>query len=423
MNDMSSMSRESRKDQLRRRMITPGTPRRLPEEDSEEVVKRAHKKAVRRRLRVLVAVLVLLAVCAGVLYWYQRFYQLKTAVPGWERQLEREEGSFVGYERFGENLLKYSKDGASYIDASGKDVWILSYEMNAPVAAVCGDYAVIADQQGNRLYICDLTGCQGEASTALPIVKATVSAQGVAAVILEDPTASYIYFYRKDGTEIQLYMKGILGGEIGYPLDISLSPDGTMLMGSYVYVEGGVLRNRVAFYNFSEVGKNALNRFVGGFHEMYEGSLVPEVGYMDDVYSVAFADSSISFYSSRDVMSPQLLVQIPVEEEIRSVFYSGRWAGVIVTPESGDASCRMDLYQPDGKLVFSREFSYDYDHVDIDGDWIFLYNENSCRIYNRYGNLKYEGTFDFTVSKIAKGRLPGEIIVTGPQMIQQIKLH
>ena len=109
-------------------------------------------------------------------------------------------------------------------------------------------------------------------------MKATVSAQGVAAVILEDPTASYIYFYRKDGTEIQLYMKGILGGEIGYPLDISLSPDGTMLMGSYVYVEGGVLRNRVAFYNFSEVGKNALNRFVGGFHEMYEGSLVPEVG-------------------------------------------------------------------------------------------------------------------------------------------------
>ena len=83
----------------------------------------------------------------------------------------------------------------------------------------------------------------------------------------------------------------------------------------------------------------------------------------------------------------------------------------------------MDLYQPDGKLVFSREFSYDYDHVDIDGDWIFLYNENSCRIYNRYGNLKYEGTFDFTVSKITKGRLPGEIIVTGPQMIQQIKLH
>ena len=113
MNDMSSMSRESRKDQLRRRMITPGTPRRLPEEDSEEVVKRAHKKAVRRRLRVLAAVLVLLAVCAGVLYWYQRFYQLKTAVPGWERQLEREEGSFVGYERFGENLLKYSKDEAA----------------------------------------------------------------------------------------------------------------------------------------------------------------------------------------------------------------------------------------------------------------------------------------------------------------------
>ena len=61
---------------------------------------------------------------------------------------------------------------------------------------------------------------------------------------------------------MQISMKGVLSGEIGYPLDISLSPDGTMLTGSYMYIEDGTLRSRVAFYNFSEVGKNALNRFV-----------------------------------------------------------------------------------------------------------------------------------------------------------------
>jgi len=427
MNDMSSMSRELKKNQLRSRVITPGTPagpnRRMPEEDSEEVVKRAHRRTQKRRLILLILILILLAGIVGGIYWYDRCYQYENMTIGWERQLEREDGNFTGYMRFGDNLLKYTKDGAAYVNADGKDVWIQGYEMKSPIAAVNGDYAAIADQQGNTIYICDVNGLQGIATTVLPIVKVTVSAHGVVAAILEDQTVSYIYFFRKDGTELKLYMKCVLGGEIGYPLDISLSPEGTMLTGSYAYIEEGMMHNRVAFYNFSEVGKNAPNRFVGGFHEMYKNSMVPKVQYLDDVYSVAFADDSISFFTSKDVMSPALVTQIPVEEEIRSVFYNDRYAGVIVKSTSGEYESRLDLYKANGEKVFSIDFSFDYSHVDIDGDTIFMYNEDSCRIYNRYGNLKYEGTFDFTVSKITKGRLPGQIIVTGPQAMKEIKLH
>ena len=429
MNDMSSMSRESKKNQLRSRVITPGTsagPQRrvpVPEEDSEAVVKRAHRKVQKRRLIIFILILILMAAIAGGIYWYNRYYQYENASIGWERQLDREEGNFTGYKKFGDNLLKYTKDGASYINAEGKDVWIQGYEMKSPMAIVNGGYAAIADQQGNSIYICDLNGLQGIATTVLPIVKVTVSAQGVVAAILEDQAASYIYFFRKDGTEIKLSMKCVLGGEIGYPLDISLSPDGTMLTGSYAYIEDGMMHNRVAFYNFSEVGKNAPNRFVGGFHEMYKNSMVPKVQYLDNVYSAAFADDSISFFTSKDVMSPALLLQIPVEEEIQSVFYNESYAGIIVKSSSGEYDSRLDLYKSNGEKVFSIDFSYDYSHVDIDGDTIFLYNENSCRVYNRYGNLKYEGTFDFTVSKITRGRLPNQIIVTGPQAMKEIKLH
>lgn len=426
MSDFNSMSRESKKNHLRSRVITfePSDPQRWEmEEDSEEVVRRARRKVRKRRLTVLMIVLILLAGIAGGMYWYVRSYQYKNVTVGWERALDGSEGNFIGYLNFGDNVLKYTKDGASYINAEGKDIWIQSYEMKAPIAAVNGNYAVIADQKGNHIYICDLNGCQGVATTVLPIIKATVSAKGVVAAILEDQSASYIYFYRKDGSEMQISMKGVLSGEIGYPLDISLSPDGTMLTGSYAFIQDGLLKNRVAFYNFSEVGKNALNRFVGGFHENYENSMVPRVRYLDDVYSVAFADDSVSFYTSKDVMSPALITQIPIEEEVKSVCYNEAYVGVIVRTASGEHESRLDLYRSNGEKVFSLDFTYDYDHVDIDGDTVFLYNKDSCRVYNQFGNLKYEGTFDFTVSKITKGRLFNEIIVTGPQIIKEIKLH
>jgi hypothetical protein len=420
---MSDMSREQKKRQLRSRVITPGKPQnQIPQEDREEESQQVHHKVKRRRLILLALLFILLSGLAASFYWYQRYYQYESMSIGWERQLDRE-GNFTAYEKFGSNLLRYSKDGASYINAEGKDVWVQSYEMKSPIVAVNGDYAAIADQQGNNIYICDLNGCQGVATTVLPIVKVTVSAKGVAAAILEDNTASYIYFYRKDGTEIKIFIKGVLGGNIGYPLDISLSPDGTMLVGSYAFIEDGSLKNRVAFYNFSEVGKNALNRFVGGFHDLYENSMVPRVQYLDDIYSVAFADNSLSFYSSKDVMSPALITQVPIEEEIKSVFYDNTHVGVIMSASSGEYDSRMELYKSNGDKVFDVEFSYGYEHVDIDDDMIFLYNQDSCRIYNCLGILKYEGSFDFTVSKITKGRLPNHIIVTGPQAIKEIKLH
>lgn len=420
MSDM--ISRESKKDRLRSRIITTN-PSPDRKEDSEEIVNRARRRVRRRYLIILLSILILITIGAILLYWYRRSWQYKEGTVGWERQFERDEAGFVDYEAFGENLLRYSKDGASYLDASGKDVWVEAYQMRTPITAVNGDYAAIADQQGNSIYIFDKNGLLGIATTVLPVIKITISAKGLVAAILEGQTTSHIYYYTKEGAELEVYLTGFLDGEIGYPLDISLSPDGNLLMGSFTYLRGGEVRNRVAFYNFSEVGKNVPDRFVGGFHEMYGNSIIPRVCFLDSIHSVAFADSSISFYSCLDVMSPVLLKQVPVEEEIRTVFYDDRYAGVVVRDVSGEYDSRLDLYSSEGNRIFSQPFSYDYEHVDIDGDYIFLYNEDSCRIYNRFGNLKYEGTFDFPVSRLVGGRLPNQVIAAGPQAVKEIKLH
>ena len=421
MTDMSSMSRESRKNQLRSRIITGATP--PQEEDSEQIIKKAETRTRRRHLIIFLTILTMITAATIANYWYNRSYQYKEADIVWERKFERDDAGFVEFEHFGENMIKYSKDGASYIDNKGKDVWIQSYQMHAPIIAVNGDYAAIADQQGNTIHIFGKDGPLGTATTEIPITKISISAKGLVAAILQSSTASHIYYYTKEGVRHHLGITSYLNGEIGHPIDISLSPDGSLLMGSYIYLKGGQLKNRVAFYNFSEVGKNVSTRMVGGFHEMYDSSMIPKVCYLDDIYSVAFADSSISFYSSLDVMSPELLKQVPVEEEIKTIFYGGNYAGIIVKSAGGEYDYRLDLYSEEGNHIFSKDFSYDYAHVDIDGDNIFLYNEDSCRIYNRFGNLKYEGTFDFPVSKIGNGSFPNQIIATGPQVIKEIKLH
>ena len=449
MSDFNSMSRENKKQRLRQRVVTnpawseeksssggqgsdsepQGRQRQqnrpMPyEEDGEEAARRALKKARGRRLLTAAAVMLLLGGAAGGWFYYQRNYSYTSYETVWQADLNQ--GSLVGYESFGSNVLKYTKDGASYIDAKGKSVWTESFEMKNPIAAVNGAYAVIADRQGNSIYICGENGRVGQASTVLPITRVAISATGITAAVLEDSTSSYIVFFRRDGTQLEVTVKTVMGGD-GYPMDISLSQDGTQLMCSYAYIESGELRSRVVFYDFSEVGKSVPNRLVGGFDDIFAGTMVPEVTYMEAPYSCAFSGNGLSFFTSRSAGSlRELITQVTVEEEIpSSVFSSDEYAAVIARDYRQESiRGRLMVYEKDGTPVFTREFNCQYTHADIDGDLIILYNEDSCRIFNTAGVEKScMLPLILQVSKIRKGRMPDTLIVTGPQQMREIKLR
>lgn len=425
MSDMDSMSREYKKKRLRRQIVPTdrpaGNPSMTPmQEDSEEIVRRAHRRTGKKRLIVLSAILLLAGVGAGGWNYYQKQYQYTSYETVW--QVDLQEGSLVDYEAFGSNVLKYTRDGASYIDIKGKTIWTESYEMKQPVAAVNGDYAVIADKQGNSLYICSTDGKLGQATTVLPVSQVAIARNGIVAAVLEDSAASYITFFKRDGSPLDITVKTKMAGD-GYPLDISLSEDGTQLVCSFVYLQGGEMKNRVVFYDFSEIGKNVPNRLVGGFDELFLDTMAARVVYMAAPYSCAFSGKGLTFFSSQNLASPEVVKQVMIEEEIRSIFYSDEYAAVIVKNTTGEYASRLEVYQKDGTHVFSKEFTYEYTHANIDEDLIFLYNEDSCKVFNMKGTEKLYASLDFSISKIRKGRFPNTLVLTGPQMMREIKLQ
>lgn len=424
MGGMNSMDREQKKRQLKRRMVEPGNgSRRIHDdeyEDEEEIVRRAEKKVRNKHLRIALALAVLIAAAALIGYRYIYNHQYSTFTVAWEKQIPASESGFTGYEKFGDNILKYTKDGASYIDKSGNTVWSLSYELKSPMCYINGDYAVIADRQGNSIYICNKEGNQGMATTLLPILRVSVSAYGVTAALVEDSQASYITFFKSDGSTLDWGIKTVMAKN-GYLMDVSLSPDGTQVMLSDLYLQDGALKNRIVFYNFSEFGKSYPDRLVGGFDEFAE-ELSPRVRFLDEGHACAFSDSQIAFFSLENVTSPEMVKQVPMEEEIRSITYSDKHVGVIVNTLSGENPYRMDVYKANGDLAFSREFDYPYQQFDIDGDFVILYNENSCRLYSMSGRERFAGTFDFTVSKVTKGGPFNSLILTGGDTIREIRL-
>ena len=423
MSNMDSMDREQKKKRLRQRMISsPGGQNRGEGRglEEEEIVRKAEAYTRKKRIRIFILIAVLLLTAAAVLYYslyVRRYEDYRTA---WEKQIPASENGFAGYEPFGSNVLKYTKDGASYINSRGKIVWSISYQMKSPVCYVNGSYAVIADRQGNSLYICNQEGQRGQAETTLPILRASISAHGVTAVLLEDSTASYISFFKEDGSELDWLIKTVMS-KSGYILDVSLSPEGTQVMVSNVYLQDGIMGNRVAFYNFSEYGKSYPDRLVGGFEEMKD-SVIPRVRFLDEDHACAFGNGQIGFFSLENQTSPALSAHIKLEEELKSVCYSDQYVGVIVENPEGESDYRLDVYSAGGKLKFSKPVSFQYKEIDIDGDMVILYNENSCEIYNMSGKCRFSGSFDFTFSAVRAGKMENELIFTGGDTVRSIRL-
>lgn len=303
-------------------------------EDGGESLMREYEKRKRIRFWIIAGMLLAAMIIAAAVFWFSRYHRYTSYSLKWEKELP--EGSFVGYEHFGDNVLKYSHDGATYLDRSGTERWIDSYEMNNPRAYVSGDYACIYDIQGYQIRIYDVTGQVGTATTLMPVTKAVVSEAGNCASILEDDDASYINFYKKDGTEQDISIKTRLTGD-GYPMDLALSPEGTRLITAFAYMDGTALRSKVVFYDFSEIGKNIPNRLVGGFEEPFKDSLVARVRFLNSTYSYAVADTGIYFFSSRNLSSPELIKEPETGERIENIVNCGSEVAVIYSDLETDA--------------------------------------------------------------------------------------
>ncbi len=428
---MADIERENRKQELRRRVVD--TKDLLQQQEAEQAQEKGKRRRSRRRFLVFLAVvLVLGALVAGAIYMMKRPYTGFSQ--NWRNSFTGENGvsesDYEDYEIFGDGFLKVTRDGATYIDSSGKTIWNQSYEMNSPYVSISGDYCAIADQGKTAIYIMNKTGTTGQAETNLPITKISVAGTGVTYALLEDSKASYITVFSKEGAALDISIKSVLDGD-GYPVDIAVSPDGTELIASFASIENGTIQNKVIFYNLSEIGQNAgSNRVVGGFTDDFSGHLAGRVHFSDDTHAQAFYDGGIAFFSTKVLTSPELTEKVEIEQTIQAITYADDYIGVITDSSDSETSAdpyTLTVYRLNGQTVFSTPFQLNYTNFDIDQDRVLVYNNTTLQLYDMSGTLKYSGNIDTSISRarVARGvknPLDLDLLIGSAGAMESVKL-
>lgn len=293
--------------------------------------------------------------------------------------------------RLGNAVLTYSKDGAHCTDTKGNVTWNQTYEIQDVKLAICDDTVAIGAYNGRSIYVQNTEEQLYEITTTMPIRDLAVSSSGYVTAVLDGTDVAMIYTYDSSGKEIY-YGRAYMTGS-GYPAAISLSPGGELLCVAYWYVDTGVLKTNVVFYNFGSVGENVNDCMVSVYS--YTDMLIPQVQFMNDSTAFAVGDSRLIIYSGSHV--PVEAAGFICDEEIQSVFYSEKYIGLVFRSEDSEGLYRMDVYDTSASKVGSYYIDIDYTDIFFGQDNFVAYNESECMIMTLDGIEKFNGEFSKTV--------------------------
>lgn len=354
-------------------------------------------RLMRRKIEKLKRVLTMssiavLAVLALIVFFQKRtYYDYKILETS-----EQEDVISTQYVEMGGKILRYTPEGVSLVNSKLETMWSDTYDMDNPLADVCGTKAVIADRDGTSIRIYDKEGLIGSVVTSYSIIKAHVSKNGLVAAVLDGGDNTWINFYASDGSLIAENQTKV--DDPGFPLDVAISDDGTIMMVAFQFVDGGETTSYVAFYNFGDVGQNEDDRIVSGY--TYEGVVIPQVECLSGSRSVSMRDNGFTLYSGKQI--PKEMKTIEVDKEIVSIFHDDDTIGMVFKNDGTENLYSMEVYSTSGKLKFRKEFNVPYTTTRMSDGYIIMYNSSQVAVLTSEGRERYNGTVEGTIKDFFK---------------------
>lgn len=343
-----------------------------------------HKRMLRIKICVITALIVFLTTGSYLLIHFQTYTKVRTVAVYKENR-----GASENYAKFADGVLRYSRDGVTFLSQKGEEKWNQPYQIKNPVIEIYGESAAIADKGGNTIEVFDKEGLKGEIHTILPIERFVISSKGIVGVILKNDISPKIICYDAVGNILAEVKTSLVG--TGYPMDISLSEDGKILMVSYLSVKNSEVSSKINFYDFS--GKVKEEKRYQILSDTFRNMIAPSVFCMNQTTFAAAGDDRLLIYKNNDRGKPELEKTIKIKEKIKSIFYNEKYMGLIL--QGGKKSeNRLEAYNLKGEKVMSENIEGEYTNAKIYGNQILLYDGKKCSIFLKGGVHKFEGEFD-----------------------------
>ena len=343
-----------------------------------------HRKQLLKRAVQIIGLVVVLVVGINLIYALQSFddYEVKN-------EIARKSSRSAQCKKFGDCILEYSSDGIACINSNRDVVWNQSFEMTSPKVEICGDYLVIYDAAGTKLFILTKKCLEKSLEMTSPIQTVCIANQGTIAVLMKENQESQVKLFDKKGNE--LANGKFYGDKGGFPIDIALSHDGTKLAVDMVDVTKGKVNTTISFYNFGSVGQSEVDNNVGTY--TFEGLLVPNIDYISNSRMIGMGTGKMLVFDG--AQKPELSREVAMEEEILSFFHNEKYVGIVYDNVGVENSWHIKVMDMRGKTIMENDTSIPYDTIEfLTSGEVCVRNSTQCELFTIHSIRKFSYEFD-----------------------------
>ena len=303
----------------------------------------------------------------------------------------------IHIKELGNNIVRISKDGVTMVDMKGTTIWDKIFNIKNPKVIKVKDYLAVGDISETNLYLFNKEGFIRTYNVNYPILMFNINENGMVAIIGQSSKGHIIELYDANGNKL-IQRETFLEND-GHPLAFDISPDGTKMVTSYLYIKGSNVISNLTFFNFSDIGQEYDERVTGGFS--IEGTVVPEVKFLDNGKVSAVGDNRILYYNI-DVI-PQEIKKIELSNEIKKVKYTEDklliLLGKVIKNDGNYKENSLVMFDNEGKELNVTEF--DCEITSLIGNEEKYYVESGLFIREYYnGKINWESTLKGEVKDI-----------------------
>ena len=346
-------------------------------------------KVSKNKLIILISAVIVVAVVGICLFIkYQTYDYMEIS-----NSYENASTDNANYQYCMNGILRYSRDGIAMLDDAGQEKWNQPCQMSNPIVEINGSSGIVADKGGTSILVFTKKGLKGEIHTTKTIEKASVSSQGIVAVVLKDEETPLVMCYDSKGNVLVEHETTF--GTMGYPVDLALSEDGQTMLVSYLCTEGNSVLTKIAYYYFGNTKETEDKQAV--YQMELKDTIVPIVAFMKKEISVLIADNSLIFCEGQK--KPKEVAKVKIESEIQSVAYDDEYVAFLLK-NSETGTYKLEVYNTNGKQITSVVVDKEYKDMKIMDGQIMMYDGKLCSIYHKNGVHKYEGKVEENILEI-----------------------
>lgn len=302
------------------------------------------------------------------------------------------------YCAFRDGVVKYNKDGVSFILKGTQEQWIQPSQMKSPAISVRGNSFAVYDVGGNTILVFERSGLKGEIKTTLPVEKLSVSGQGIVAALLKNQSDPVLMVY--DAVGNVLAKQKINALTEGYPTAMTLSADGRQLVVAYAGLTNGKVQSVTRLYSFSDSASVQSEENTPQMKFETQG-LVGDVAMFSDGSIAVVGEADFYLYRRGELdKEPK---HITFDSSINSICYDDSRIGFLIRDTSTGNSL-FYMYDSTGREIFSRTCKDVYDRVELIRGQLFFKGETQAAIMSVYGEYKFEGDLKDSIITIMPGR-------------------